>query len=973
MTASLFESSTDGAHFIEFQELQPLHCSKDALTDFFGWLLQGLLAAIAFSCLIAKRFCEPSYRRRPWDIWWYDTSKQGIGAMVIHMTNVYLSPLFKGDPCTWYIINFLLDSTIGLFIIYIGIRICIYLAKVMHWDAINFGEYGASKSWIYQTWIYVFLMIIVKLLTTLIIQMDYWNDVKNLILSPFKNPKLEVVVVMLIIPFFVNVLLFWVTDNFLMRNKKSFLGHHQLRPSVQRQRRGHSILEKVKVKYRTNANHHRPLKKYESESDLLSSEDEPIIQVQEGPSTQGATSKLGKNLEKTKQILNMSKPAYQAGSVSACYVTAPDEQIAKKLAHGIISKKLAACVNIIPRVTSIYEWEGKVNEDSEVLLMIKTKTSRVDDLSKYVRENHPYSVAEVISTPIENENMKILSFIFINFLSYSFIDAKKNDNVYHEELVIKELQNNFVNTYFQFTTRWNIHSRDDLLHTDLLSRSISELFLQYEISEMHVTLTNGLWRHETWGFPIESAGSGAELYVWFRNHLTQDVINRQWIELSGALSGLLCASFSFVNELNTVKPNFSFQPSAGFFNANTNINSSFVRYSALPLEVVCTENLTPWKKLLPCDSKEGLTSLLNAQHIYSTNYHSLGIHVRQLCLDASCHDSILESKQSVNLVHDLRLFGGFDWSIRKLFGQGLNGACQLATSSKIFLDMTDKDFEVTPKPARSIISKRGGSTTLYGEYDIKKMVHKSRQMINIAIVNKSQKTIPIVSPAPLFARRFLQGTGKERGKIVNQISNTHWASLNVIIMENIPWFVPIYLHTLKLKIGDQQIAPTKIKYYPGKQRTRPYLLEVAVKIPARSTLEMSIDFDYIFLKWQEYPPDAHHGHLLPSGVISTLLPMALNYTSLPVEASLFEETFNATRQSYFLRIHTEALLINLPTPDFSMPYNVICLACTVMALAFGPLHNMTTKRLLLQKKDEAKKSLIVKLKEKLFKKKEKSE
>jgi STIMATE family len=129
-------------------------------------------------------------------------------------------------------------------------------------------------------------MVIVKLLTTLIIQMDYWNDVKNLILSPFKNPKLELILVMLIIPFFVNVLLFWVTDNFLMRNKKHFLGHLPLRTN-QRKRRGKSILEKVKVKY---ANH-RPLKKndHESESDLLSSEDDPIMQIHDGLAVQSAT------------------------------------------------------------------------------------------------------------------------------------------------------------------------------------------------------------------------------------------------------------------------------------------------------------------------------------------------------------------------------------------------------------------------------------------------------------------------------------------------------------------------------------------------------------------------------------------------------------------------------------------------------------------------------------------------------------
>lgn len=300
MTSSLndilLETTSEGiseSPLMEMQELQPLHCSKDALTDFFGWILQIILAGIAFSCLIAKRYCEPKYRRRPWNIWWYDTSKQGIGAIVIHMTNVYLSPLYHGDPCTWYIINFLLDSTIGLFIIYLGIRVSIYLAKVKHWPAIEFGEYNAPKSWIYQTWIYVFLMMIVKLLTTLIIQMDMWNSVKKAILSPFKNQKVEVIIVMLIIPFFVNVLIFWITDNFLMRNKKHFLGHHQLKAvnTSGKKRRGKSILEKVRIKYRNN-DMHLPLKKYESESDLLSSEDDPIIQIHDGSQSANNTTKI---------------------------------------------------------------------------------------------------------------------------------------------------------------------------------------------------------------------------------------------------------------------------------------------------------------------------------------------------------------------------------------------------------------------------------------------------------------------------------------------------------------------------------------------------------------------------------------------------------------------------------------------------------------------------------------------------------
>ncbi|XP_017114093.1 protein CutA homolog [Drosophila elegans] len=103
--------------------------------------------------------------------------------------------------------------------------------------------------------------------------------------------------------------------------------------------------------------------------------------------------------------------SYQAGSSSVAFVTTPDRETARKLARSIIERKLAACVNIVPQIESIYLWEGKVNEDNEFLLMMKTRTSRIDELSKFVRENHPYSVAEVISLPIQNGNPPYLDWI----------------------------------------------------------------------------------------------------------------------------------------------------------------------------------------------------------------------------------------------------------------------------------------------------------------------------------------------------------------------------------------------------------------------------------------------------------------------------------------------------------------------------------------------------------------------------------
>ncbi|KAG8226821.1 hypothetical protein J437_LFUL007110 [Ladona fulva] len=212
----------DANYQVSVDDGSNLHCGKDALTDMFGWFIQGILACLAFTCLIMKRFCEPRYERRPWLIWFYDTSKQGMGAMVIHMANVFLANKFRGDPCTWYIISFLLDSSVGLLILYIGIRFSQYLAKVKRWDAINFGEYGKPPSinaWLAQCCLYVLLMLVVKVCVTLLIRLDFWDKVRDFILSPIQNPKVELAVVVLIIPFFVNALMFWVTDNFLMRRR----------------------------------------------------------------------------------------------------------------------------------------------------------------------------------------------------------------------------------------------------------------------------------------------------------------------------------------------------------------------------------------------------------------------------------------------------------------------------------------------------------------------------------------------------------------------------------------------------------------------------------------------------------------------------------------------------------------------------------------------------------------------------------
>ena len=82
-------------------------------------------------------------------------------------------------------------------------------------------------------------------------------------------------------------------------------------------------------------------------------------------------------------------------------VTAPSEAMALELGQRVVDDRLAACVSVVPGVTSIFMWEGKREEASEALLVIKTRAERYPALQQRVLELHPYSVPEVLALAVE--------------------------------------------------------------------------------------------------------------------------------------------------------------------------------------------------------------------------------------------------------------------------------------------------------------------------------------------------------------------------------------------------------------------------------------------------------------------------------------------------------------------------------------------------------------------------------------------
>lgn len=83
------------------------------------------------------------------------------------------------------------------------------------------------------------------------------------------------------------------------------------------------------------------------------------------------------------------------------FTTAPDRALANELADKIVRAKLAACVQILPQMTSVYYWEGDVQRDEEHLLLIKTSAEKYADLEGFIKENHTYDVPEIAAIETE--------------------------------------------------------------------------------------------------------------------------------------------------------------------------------------------------------------------------------------------------------------------------------------------------------------------------------------------------------------------------------------------------------------------------------------------------------------------------------------------------------------------------------------------------------------------------------------------
>ncbi|KAH9831441.1 Gpi16 subunit GPI transamidase component [Rhodofomes roseus] len=505
---------------------------------------------------------------------------------------------------------------------------------------------------------------------------------------------------------------------------------------------------------------------------------------------------------------------------------------------------------------------------------------------------------------------------------------------FNEELHLRPLPDGKLAARFSFSTLLKgatprhpetLGVEDESQLYTLFPLALGQILREYAVTELHLTLNAGNWNYDRWGYPDEpGVGTGAELWAWMGEGGTVTVDSR-WRGLRNALAGLFCASLGSLDEQRTTSPVLTFQPEGSLPNGNASYQ---LRHATLPSEHVCTENLTPFLKLLPCKSLSGIASLLNPHKLFDADWHGLGVHVRYLeSAGVEVRLAFQAVFDPVRAASDKRR----DWSLSAVFDRRIERVCPVARSSVIRVRLPQNEvYAIIPSP--STMDKT------YATY----IVQEVGKPLDVAIIRPEETLFEyLIEPQThISVHRTLNGASQHAGQLALTITNNHDIQLQTGYLETMPWLLQFYLHTLHAHIDGmpRDDLVKLISYIPPLPHVQPALLQAVLTLPPKTTLWLTMDVVKPFLAYTEHPPDAQRGWDLPPAVF---VPFASQNGSETDSDPQLHAVLSDVRST---RMYTPVLLVDLATPDFSMPYNVIIMSCTLIALIFGMVFNLLTRQ-----------------------------
>jgi GPI-anchor transamidase subunit T len=256
--------------------------------------------------------------------------------------------------------------------------------------------------------------------------------------------------------------------------------------------------------------------------------------------------------------------------------------------------------------------------------------------------------------------------VFLLLCVISFTSAAE----YYEQLNLRPLPLSALLASFNFRSNTSL-TEFETHNFRFFPRSIGQILQYAGTRELHLRFTLGRWDAESWGARpwdgTREGGTGVELWAWLEAETDEECVtilhvyrfwcadisvsraDAKWLTLTNALSGLFCASLNFVDGTRTIRPVMTFKPEGD--HPNGTIANMRLLHGVLPREVVCTENLTPFLKLLPCKGKAGISTLLDGHKLFDASWQSMAIDVRPVC--SSQGECVLEIEQTIDMVLDI--------------------------------------------------------------------------------------------------------------------------------------------------------------------------------------------------------------------------------------------------------------------------------------------------------------------------------
>lgn len=464
---------------------------------------------------------------------------------------------------------------------------------------------------------------------------------------------------------------------------------------------------------------------------------------------------------------------------------------------------------------------------------------------------------------------------------------------------------------FQFS----VDAHEDSTEAALVPSALRQLLTAADAEALRLSFALGRWSDARYGSAQALDGSGdahapfgANLQVILR---PGDDVAERWRAATAELGALFSASLGQLDD--TVV--------AGLSDGDSG-NETLVLDGGLAREELCTENLTPWLAMLPCRSRAGLGRLLDPTRLLSSEYLAL-----QLSVERSASTGRVKLRQLLTVVRPVGSLPSpsladlfIDASSEEGDSSSPLAACPLTTESSI--DVVPLDG--SPLPA----------------VDLKKTPVALTDPVESASWWK-QDANSFVGRDVVSAHRFVTGYGQFRGGIAVQLTNAHpRCAVRVRYQDSLPWFLRLYGSSLRVaSINDAVLEQST--FVPAELRSRPNELAVELLLPANGSAVVSVEFDKAFIRLSEHPPDANRGFDVAPGVAQ--FEVVVNDDSSESQgecATLHREQrgrFSATQ-------FTEPLLVPLPTPDFSMPYNVITMTSTVVAFFVGSMLNSLLRK-----------------------------